>query len=272
MDRKPFAAIQTPQIADTIMYNFPTTPNVYDFSSGQLDSGSTPSLSSATLSHAQDSFPASPTTYNDQSFPLADLSAMMFPSADPFAYQNQTAAPAQSYDNLIKNLGNDPSFPFPSTLEEMRLHREANGFIPPSSTFGYNNGNGTDHNAMQDGDVQLLGPMPMYMMQGGPTPQQQNASNNNGDYSNVGQHFQQQGQPATYGPSSANVNLDQLLGGEEWAYRDHDRNGNMAQVFTQSGRPFSGKMNARGTDTPGQQSVSFDDLNPGALGWNLDGY
>jgi hypothetical protein len=289
VERKPsFHALpQTPQPADNMVFTFSNTPNMYDFNQSlPVDSTSTPSLSSG-ISHRQESFPASPTGFNDQSFPLADLSAMMFPSADPFAYPNQTAAPAQSYDDLIKNLGNDPSFPFPATLEELRLQREAgtNGFVPPSSTFVFNdNGNGNDQNNHNDGDVQLLGPMPMYLMQGGPSVNQQGnirQNGNNGNFRNNIGHFHVPAQPQTYGPSAANVNLDQLLGGEEWAGMHTDRNmGNIGNMFTPSAisrdgaQPFTGKLTARGDATTNGQDgpLSFDDLNPGVLGWNLDGY
>jgi hypothetical protein len=273
-----------------MMYSFSNnSANMYDFAQSipmDTASASTPSLSSG-ISHRQDSFPASPTgaNFNDQSFPLADLSAMMFPSADPFAYPNQTAAPAQSYDELIKNLGNDPSFPFPSSLDEMRLQREtgANGFVPPSSTFVFNNGNGSDPNPHHDGDVQLLGPMPMYLMQGGPSVNQHRDSRQNGNggnfMNNVG-HFHRPSQAQTYGPSAANVNLDQLLGGEEWAGMHTDRNvGGINSMFSPSAisrdgaQPFTGKTAASRETRNGQDGpLSFDDLNPGVLGWNLDGF
>jgi hypothetical protein len=273
------------------MYPFPNTPNVYDF--GQPyggDTGSTPSLSSGISHRHESSFPASPSTLHDQNFPLADLSAMMFPSEDPFAYPNQTAAPAQSYDNLIKNLGNDPAFPFPSSLDELRQQREsgATGFVPPSSTFGFdetNNGNGNERNGNHDSDVTLLGPMPMYLMQGGPSVSQQRNErprSNGQTWGNIG-HIPIPVQTQTYGPSSASVNLDQLLGGEEWAGMHADRGmGNMSSSFTPSAiqrtgaQPFQPKMASRAPAdtkyTNGPEGISFDDLNPGVLGWNLDGY
>jgi hypothetical protein len=285
MERKPsFHALpKTPQQAENMMYSFSTNPNTYDFGQSlHLETASTPSLSSG-ISHRQESFPASPTGFSEQSFPLADLSAMMFPSADPFAYPNQTAAPAQSYDELIKNLGNDPSFPYPSTLEEMRLQRETgtNGFVPPSSTFVFNNGNGTDHSHHHEGDVQLLGPMPMYLMQGGPSVNQMEVphAGTNESFTNNVEQFRRPPQPQTYGPSTANVNLDQLLGGEEWAGMHTERNmSSMGSMFTppavsrNGAQPFTGKLTARDTANSQDGPLSFDDLNPGVLGWNLDGF
>jgi hypothetical protein len=286
IERKPsfHTAPQTTLQADNTMYAFSNNPNMYDFGQSiAVESASTPSLSSG-ISHRQESFPASPTGFSDQNFPLADLSAMMFPSADPFAYPNQTAAPAQSYDELIKNLGNDPSFPYPSTLDDMRVQRDTgpSGFVPPSSTFVFSNENGNDHNSHHEGDVQLLGPMPMYLMQGGPSVNQQREvrpNGNNGNYTNNIGHFQRPSQPQTYGPSAANVNLDQLLGGEEWAGMHADRNmANIGSMFTPSAisrdgtQPFTGKMAARDSTNSQDGPLSFDDLNPGVLGWNLDGY
>ncbi|KAF2433222.1 hypothetical protein EJ08DRAFT_647599 [Tothia fuscella] len=290
VDRKPaYPSVLRPQIVDDIMYPYATESTAYEYGqqyTGAGDAVSTPSLSSG-ISHRQESsFPASPSVLLEQSFPLADLSAMMFPSEDPFAYPNQTAAPAQTYDDLIKHLGEDPAFPFPSTLEELRQQRQIrqNNFVPPSSTFVFDNSNrnGNDINGSQDSDVTLLGPMPMYLMQGNPSAPQQRAPQHNGySYGNIG-HFPIPPQPQTYGPSSASMNLDQLMGGEEWAgmHADHGM-GNLGSSFTptaisrsgaqpfQSKAPTRGMPNMSNTDAEG---VSFDDLNPGVLGWNLDGY
>jgi hypothetical protein len=247
------------------LYPQSSSASFYDLGQSMpMDTSSTPSLSSG-ISARQESFPASPSTFADQSFPLADLSAMMFPSADPFAYPNQTAAPAQSYDNLLKNLGDDPSFPFPATLDELRMQRDAgpNTFVPPSSTFMSNYSNGMDGQS-HDNDVQLLGPMPAYMMQGGAAPRN---NGNNPSFGQLHQQYRGQDQSQMYGNAAANVNLDQLLGSEEWA----GNNGltTMASMLGPSGS-FGPKMASGPPVMTGQERVSFEDLNPGSLGWNLD--
>jgi hypothetical protein len=80
--------------------------------------------------------------YNLQQFggndALPDLSAMMFPSADPFAYPNQ---PMMEFDNIKQeNIGN---MPLPNYLS---------------------NGPGI----YDDLEGQLFGPIPPYLMQGQP--------------------------------------------------------------------------------------------------------
>lgn len=245
---------------------YPQTSNAsfYDLAQSMtMDTGSTPSLSSG-ISARQESFPTSPSNFADQSFPLADLSAMMFPSADPFAYPNQTAAPAQTYNNLLKNLGDDPSFPFPATLDELRMQRDAgsNTFVPPSSTFMFGDGNGMDGQS-NDNEVQLLGPMPAYMMQGGAAPR----NNENSSFGQMQQQYRGQTQSQMYGNPATNMNLDQLLGSEEWA--GNNGLGSIASMLGSSGS-FAPKMAGGSSVMTGQDRVSFDDLNPGSLGWNLD--
>ncbi|TLD36974.1 hypothetical protein E2P81_ATG02756 [Venturia nashicola] len=244
---------------------YPQSSNASFYDPTQLmpvDTESTPSLSSG-VSARQESFPASPSTFVEQNFPLADLSAMMFPSADPFAYPNQTAPPAQTYDNLLKNLGDDPSFPFPATLDELRMQRNAgsNTFVPPSSTFMFNNGNGMDGQS-NDNDVQLFGPMPAYMMQGGAAPR----SNGNPSFGQMQQQYQGgQSQPQQYGNPAANVNLDELLGSEEWAGNGLS---SMASVLGPQG-PFVPKTTNGQAVMAGQDGVSFESMNPGRLGWDM---
>lgn len=246
------------------MYPQSSTASYYDLAQSiPLDTSSTPSLSSG-VSARQESFPTSPSTFAEQSFPLADLSAMMFPSEDPFAYPNQTAAPAQTYDNLLKNLGDDPSFPFPATLDDLRMQRDAgsNTFVPPSSTFMFSNGESMDGQS-NDNEVQLLGPMPAYMMQGGAAPQ----NNGHQSFGQMQQQYRGQNQSQLYRDSAANVNLGQLLGSEEWA-GSNGMNGMAAMLGPQGS--FAPKLGRGPLVMNGQDRVNFDDLNPGSLGWNLD--
>jgi hypothetical protein len=279
-----------------------------------VPNGTTPSLSSG-YSQQQDSvFSASPQqNINDQqSFPLADLSAMMFPSADPFAYPNQPSGTDQTYDNLLKNLGNNPSFPFPAQLEALRMQRingSSNGFVPPSSTFMFAATNGNEQHSPHDADVQLLGPMPMYLMQGGSSQQHQQQNqqiqhdfaghaNNNPSSStpptpsiaNTMQQPRTQAATNKYFPNTGppNMNLDQLLGGEEWAGLPTDRTGPGPNInafvspgpFTRRTVPGHGPgsvpatMNsaALGGDVSGVGGLTFDDLTPSQLGWGLEGF
>jgi hypothetical protein len=75
---------------------------------------------------------------------LPDLSAMMFPSADPFAYPNQ---PMMEYDNIKQeNIGNMP-----------------NG-LPANNYLS----NGAQPGIYDDLEGQLFGPIPPYLMQGQP--------------------------------------------------------------------------------------------------------
>jgi hypothetical protein len=248
----------------------------------------------------------------------------MFPSADPVEYPNQHAAAGQSYDDILKSLVNDPSFPFPTTLNELRMQRAAGSgtFVPPSSTFMYNGGDANDQNQMYDNDVQLLGPMPAYMMQGSAFAQP-NSSDNGGASDTIntptdftsqflnqqGNHFLQAGGGQN---AVANVNLEQLLGGEEWSGLNPNAGyaSTMSQMFLHTGmnQPMTTATTSSGAgntfNTAGQQTsqpassadmnsartsmdlndrssaaaqfgsknVSFDDLNPGVLGWNLGNY
>lgn len=205
------------------------------------------------------SFPATPITNSfldpaGLNVPLPDMSAMMFPSADPFAYPNQ---PMTTFENS--------GFPFKDTTAA--TNATANG---PNSSFSYrprssgsagdvqgifgsiaglgngavrpvsangasgsNSGGGggsiTGVNGgvnggaagvgLADNDVQLFGPMPMYLMQGA-----QHAAN-----PALGLQGADAGADAAGGQSGSNgangvggfegsgMNLDDLFSGEEWA-------------------------------------------------------
>lgn len=294
--------------SDTMDYTQSTAPHLYDMiqrSNPDAVMGS-PSLTSG-LSQTQDSFPASPIDQKEQNFPLADISAVMFPSADPVEYPNQNpAAGAQSYDDILKSLASDPSFPFPTSLNELRVQRAAGagGFVPPSSTFMFNNGESGEQNQIYDADMQLLGPMPAYMMHsGGFASQSGNNSGNNGGMNtptDFTSQFLNQSGNQVFAPSSGQnpvngVNLESLLSGEEWS--NLNQNAGYGSVMPQNNMFGGGQTTSAGgagnfgsatasekgnsarTSTEihdrsqfGTKNVSFDDLNPGVLGWNLGGY
>ncbi|KAF2477020.1 uncharacterized protein BDR25DRAFT_309339 [Lindgomyces ingoldianus] len=141
--------------------------------------------------------------------PVSDVSAMMFPSADPFAYPNQ---PMTTFEN--NNLQNfEPKTSSPS---RSNLGFQASGVDMKShpATFGpssHPKGNvPIDPRAPHpsDNDVQLFGPMPMYLMQGAQMAGTQ------------GQRFQPelpQHRLHIHGADGGNVAFDDLFGGEEWA-------------------------------------------------------
>lgn len=214
-------------------YGRQTTAHLYDMlQRNNLEAMiASPSLTSG-LSQAQDSFPPSPVDTKDQNFPLADLSAVMFPSADPVAYPDQSLSAGQSYEDILKSLASDPTFPFPTSFNEFRAQRAAGvgTFVPPSSTFMFNNGEASDQTQVYDSDIQLLGPMPAYMMHGGgsfPPNSGMNTSDNGG--MNTGPEFTSQflHQPGNGVPAAqnggqnlnplSNLDLEQLLSGEEWS-------------------------------------------------------
>jgi hypothetical protein len=301
-----------PSRLDTLNYPPQSTAQYYDTLHHSNADGATasPSLTSG-ISHNQESFPASPADQKDQSFPLADISAVMFPSSDPVEYPNQSVVPAgHSYDDILKNLAADPTFPFPTSLDELRMHRAAGAgaFVPPSSTFMFNNaGESQDQNNNFDTDMQLLGPMPAYMMHGGGfNSQSGNNSGNNGGMNTptdfTSQFLNQSGNQMFVQAGQQNpvntVDLDQLLNGEEWS--NPNQNSGYGAIL-QNNNAFGTNQNAnsnfqqRATSNPqsvvsdrgnsartsadmhegnqfGTKNVSFDDLNPGILGWNLGGY
>ena len=295
--------------SDTLQYPPQNSTRVYDIlHQNNADAVATPPSLTSGLSHHQESFPASPVDPKDQNFPLADISAVMFPSSDPVEYPNQSGvSTGQSYDDILKSLAADPTFPFPTSLDELRMHRAAGTgtFVPPSSTFMFNGGESHDQNNTLDADMQLLGPMPAYMMHGGSfAPQSGNNSGNNGGVNTptdfTSQFLNQSGtQIFVQGGQNPvnNVDLEQLLSGEEWsnpnqnlgygamlqnkAFGSQNPNSGTStfQQPTSNPQSVSDKGNSARTSTDlhdraqfGTKNVSFDDLNPGVLGWNLGSY
>ncbi|KAF2802947.1 uncharacterized protein BDZ99DRAFT_454211 [Mytilinidion resinicola] len=168
------------------------------------------------------SFPATPVTNNfpDPSLPLADMSAMMFPSTDPFAYPNQ---PMTTFENTNfrfnpKDANSSPSMHSFSGFRPGSSSSQPAVFGDPSAlstgTMGSvkspTNGQGTDS------DVQLFGPMPMYLMQGAQHNPQMSLQSQNQDQAqgpghngldmNGNGHFE-----------GSTMNLDDLFSGDEWA-------------------------------------------------------
>lgn len=111
-------------------------------SPADLSSTGTPDSTTAANSLQQSPFPQQPFHINTA---IPDLNAMMFPSADPFAYPNQ---PLMEFDNVKQeNVGmrNGPQG------QRMYLSNGVNGPGPYDDLEG-----------------QLFGPLPPYLMQGQP--------------------------------------------------------------------------------------------------------
>lgn len=294
-----FAPNVSTQSLDPATYQFSPSHGFFDVpvvpsSSSATD---TPSLSSG-LSQHPDSYPMSPTNLTDPNFPLADLSAAMFPSADPFAYPDQNMPPAQSYDQIAKNLNNH--FYGYSTVPGFQRGSIGTNDIHSPNAFLMVNGF-LDHSPTQDSDVQLLGPTPFYLMQGNPALQQQSAQ---------AQHQQPNGQMPTNdqstftgdtdakpfdnqnhqgfpgqlnanGPSNLqvpNMNLDQLLGGEEWVGLDRTTSGMGTNInpscATNEDMTLKPKQLPRqtGQGLNGEDNFSYEEVEPGGFGWAIESY
>ncbi|ORY12527.1 fungal-specific transcription factor domain-domain-containing protein [Clohesyomyces aquaticus] len=161
------------------------------------------------LQRPAQSFPPTPlaTSFIDpgnMNVPVSDMSAMMFQSTDPFAYPNQ---PMTTFEN--NNHGFQPKTSSPS-MSNIGFSAGGMDMKPHAASFGHNSVPKSipmGHRAMHpnDNDVQLFGPMPMYLMQNAQLAAQRG--------------FQAQPSPHNLHirPESGNVAFEDLFGGEEWA-------------------------------------------------------
>lgn len=234
----------------------------------------------------------SPTTrsFNDASptiidnFPLADLSAMMFPNPDPLAYPTQqTDNNNVNFEALFKDMAQDAGS-MNTFAGTMSMQNNPSGFIPPSS-YMYQS---SDNQMSQEGEVPLLGPMPMYMMQGGsithdqPTPSsggtaspnQYTINNQPQNSYDTPQITQRNGVYQSNHPR--NIQLDSLLGNEEWNGLPADRiAGAGSFVNPQLGRvdgSFTGKQEQAAPSPEQNGQIQFGELAPGTHGWGLEGF
>ena len=279
------------QTLDSSTFQFSPSHSFFDLPPGlsPRTTAATPTLSSG-LSQQPESYPMSPTNFTDPNFPLADLSSVMFPSADPFAYPDQNMPPAQSYDQIAKNL-NQNMFGYTANA---RFQHGTNGIASPHA-YLVNNGI-AEQSPTQESDVQLLGPTPFYLMQGNPAQQQQSTeSQPNGQMNdqafasqdNANHPFNNQNQDFSKNFSNGglanlqvpNMNLDQLLGGEEWVGLDRTTSG----MGTYVGPPTTanGDNSAfRAKQMPQQtglgvrdgDNMPYEELIPESLNWSIDGY
>ncbi|KAF2744844.1 hypothetical protein M011DRAFT_448672 [Sporormia fimetaria CBS 119925] len=162
--------------------------------------------------------------------PLSDVNAMMFPSTDPFAYPNQ---PMTTFENSRPQDFREEASP---SVEAMPFGA--------SSDAAHNNG-GFATGVMPtmgprrpaDNDVELVGPMPMYLMQGaqqqGPRRFPPRTTPHNPHLVNT--------------PETGAFSFDDLMGGEEWANTFMDQSLGLSGV----GTGFSGNPNVHPGSMPG---------------------
>ncbi|KAF2657041.1 hypothetical protein K491DRAFT_714785 [Lophiostoma macrostomum CBS 122681] len=187
----------------------------YDMTPSLTPTSTTPSgfsgYGSAPQLLQQRAAPSFPTTPMSNSFadpaglnvPLSDVNAIMFPSADPFAYPNQ---PMTTFENnhpqdfeLKSEVSPTPgSLPFPVSGMDMKPHPAI--FSPGAVHLAPGPRRPTEN------DVQLFGPMPMYLMHG---------AQHQGQRAFPPQTSHNMQMSST--PEGAGMNFDEIFGGEEWA-------------------------------------------------------
>ena len=144
--------------------------------------------------------------------PIADISTMMFPSADPLAYPNQ---PMTAFENkhpqaFNRAIGTPVTGALPHPLSSSMDPKGQPAMFAPT-----NMPNGPGRH-MNDNEAQLFGPMPMYVMQGAQ---------------------QYRGYPPQPGLQMPGVNMqfDDLMGQEDWSQSFMD-----PALSMNSGRPPHG--------------------------------
>lgn len=207
----------------------PTSTTASSFGSYGLGSGSTPQQ------RPPQTFPPTPVGFPDPAglnVPLTDISTMMFPSADPMAYPNQPMTTFEDSHPQTFGVKHDPtSGPRPPfQVSDIDMQPTPPAFSPgrmPNLPMGPRR---------SDTEVQLFGPMPMYLLQ----------------------EAQQRGLQPQHNPQNvpvpsqetSNVNFDDLFGGEEWA-----------QTFMDPGLGLSGSSAGFGNNPP------YPTAGPGMGNW-----
>jgi hypothetical protein len=171
--------------------------------------------------------------------PLPDVSAMMFPSTDPFAYPNQpmTTFENNNPQNFAHKTESSPTManlPYQSSGIDTKMHPSA---YSPSGLSNVQMG----PRRPDDNNVQLFGPMPMYLMQGAQL---------------AGTQAQRGFRPLhnLHPPQmlgSDNMNFEDIFGGEEWVSTFMDQGLGMSS----SGTGFGGQYGfGPGAPPPGAGS------------------
>ncbi|KAL1600592.1 Gypsy retrotransposon integrase-like protein 1 [Paraconiothyrium brasiliense] len=180
---------------------FETTPSLTPTSATTSSLGSY-GLTAGSHPRQGQPFAGSPSaTVPDASGLNVDINNLMFPSADPLAYPNQ---PMTTFEN-----SNPQAYHFKHGSPNMaQLPPQYTGVDVKPSAATYTSSplaNVPPGLRRPDNEVQLLGPMPMYLMQGA-------------------QHRSFHAQPHVHGPppqipgqNPTNMNFDEIFGGEEWA-------------------------------------------------------
>jgi hypothetical protein len=145
---------------------------------------------------------------------IADISTMMFPSADPLAYPNQ---PMTAFENkhpqaFDRTIGTPVTGSLPHPMSSSVNPKGQPGMFAPTSMP---NGPGRH---MSDNEAQLFGPMPMYLMQG------------------AQQYRGYPPQPGMQMPGE-NMQFDEMMGQEDWAQTFMD-----PALTMNSGRPAHGSV------------------------------
>jgi hypothetical protein len=150
--------------------------------------------------------------------PLSDFNAMMFPSTDPFAYPNQ---PMTTFENTHPQSFKTETSP---TVANIPFQVPPQQHSTPFSPAGV--GVPLGPRRPTDSDVQLFGPMPMYLMHG---------AQHQGQGS-----YQPRPTPSNLQmvstPDTGAMGFDDLIGGEEWANTFMDQ----GLGLSGSGSGFSG--------------------------------
>ncbi|KAF2628264.1 hypothetical protein BU25DRAFT_458105 [Macroventuria anomochaeta] len=158
--------------------------------------------------------------------PISDISTMMFPSADPLAYPNPPMTTfenkhPQAFDRRLES----PSVVGPTSGIDMKSYSAI--FAPSSMPTG--------PPRRHEGEAQLFGPMPMYLMQAA--------------HAQRG-HPLQSGSPSMHHIPGQNMQFDELLNQEAWA-----------QSFMDPG------MEMPSSRTPFGGNTQFQPPQPGMGGW-----
>lgn len=149
------------------------------------------------------SFPATPLTNSFMdpagiNVPLSDFNAMMFPSTDPFAYPNQAIT---IFENNHPQSLKAESSPTVTTLPfQVPQQQHPTAFSPAGVPVPLGP-------RRHDSDVQLFGPMPMYLMHG---------AQHQGQGSYQPRPIPSNLQTVST-PDTGAMGFDDLIGGEEWA-------------------------------------------------------
>lgn len=180
---------------------FETTPSLTPTSATASSLGSY-GLSAGNQPRPSQAYPpASLTSLADTSGLPVDINNMMFPSADPLAYPNQPMSTFEdSHPQAYHFKHSSPQMAqVPPQFSGVEMKPTPASYAPSPLSHMAPGGRRSDN------EVQLLGPMPMYLMQGaqhrGPHPQ----------------HTVPGAQAHLPGQNPGNMNFDEIFGGEEWA-------------------------------------------------------